>query len=166
MTEPFLNVLEDIDRDRAALVDLCLALGNLPDYSGEERAVGEAVVGWLQAGGIEAWLQFMSAESVNAVGLIRGSGDRVGGGRSLILNAHMDTQGARPAGGEAAEQALRGAWVEDARLFGRGLANDKAQLAAQMIAMRAIARSGLRLKEDLFLGASGQETWAPPGAHR
>ena len=164
MTEPFLNVLEDIDRDRAALVDLCLALGNLPDYSGEERAVGEAVVGWLQAGGIEAWLQFMSAESVNAVGLIRGSGDRAGGGRSLILNAHMDTQGARPAGGGAAEQALRGAWVEDARLFGRGLANDKAQLAAQMIAMRAIARSGSRLKEDLFLGASGQETWAPPGA--
>ena len=33
-----------------------------------------------------------------------------------------------------------------------------------MIAMRAIGRSGLRLKEDLFLGASGQETWAPPGA--
>ena len=73
MAEPFRAVLEAIESDRAALVDLCLTLGNLPDYSGEERAVGEAVVGWLQAGGIEAWLQVMSAESVNAVGLIHGS---------------------------------------------------------------------------------------------
>ena len=155
-------MLDGIEGDREALANLCLALGNLPDYSGEERQVGEAVVAWLREAGIEAWLQFMAPESVNAVGLIRGSGDRAGGGRSLILNAHMDTQGARPGGGEAAERQLRGAWIEDGKLFGRGVANDKAQLAAQMIAMRAIARTGLTLKEDLFLGATGQETWAPP----
>ncbi len=164
MEQEFQGVLDGIENDREALVDLCLTLGNLPDYSGEERQVGEAVVAWLHDVGIEARLQFMSAESVNAVGLIRGSGDRIGGGRSLILNAHIDTQGARPTGGEEAEKALRGAWVEDGRLFGRGLANDKAQLAAQMIAMRAVARSGLTLKEDLFLAGSGQETWAPPSA--
>lgn len=164
MEQEFQAVLDGIENDREALTGLCLALGNLPDYSGEERQVGEAVVAWLQDAGIEAWLQFMAAESVNAVGLIRGSGDRAGGGRSLILNAHMDTQGARPSGGEAAERRLRSAWIEDGLLFGRGLANDKAQLAAQMIAMRAIARSGIGLKEDLFLGATGQETWAPPSA--
>ncbi len=164
MEQDFQAVLDGIEGDREALAELCLALGNLPDYSGEERPVGEAIVAWLRDAGIEAWLQSMAPESVNAVGLIRGSGDRAGGGRSLILNAHIDTQGARPAGGEAAEQRLRGAWIEDGRVFGRGLANDKAQLAAQMIAMRAIARSGLTLKEDLFLGATGQETWAPPSA--
>ena len=164
MEQEFQAVLDGIEGDRPALAELCLALGNLPDYSGEERPVGEAIVAWLRAAGIEAWLQSMAPESVNAVGLIRGSGDRAGGGRSLILNAHIDTQGARPAGGEAAERRLRGAWIEDGRVFGRGLANDKAQLAAQMIAMRAIARSGLTLKEDLFLGATGQETWAPPSA--
>ena len=164
MEQDFQAVLDGIESDGQALVDLCLALGNLPDYSGEERQVGEAVVAWLHDAGIEAWLQFMAAESVNAIGLVRGSGDRAGGGRSLILNAHIDTQGARPAGGEDAERRLRGAWVEDGRLFGRGLANDKAQLAAQMIAMRAIAQSGITLKEDLYLAGSGQETSAPPVA--
>lgn len=164
MEQEFQAVLDGIEGDREALADLCLTLGNLPDYSGEERPVGEAVVAWLGEAGIEARLQFMAPESVNAIGLIRGTGDRAGGGRSLILNAHIDTQGARPAGGEAAERRLRGAWIEDDRLFGRGLANDKAQLAAQMIAMRAIVRSGLMLKEDLFLAGSGQETSAPPAA--
>ena len=164
MEQEFQAVLDGIEGDREALAELCLALGNLPDYSGEERQVGEAVVAWLHEAGIEARLQFMAAESVNAIGLVRGTGDRAGGGRSLILNAHIDTQGARPAGGEAAEQRLRGAWIEDGQVFGRGLANDKAQLAAQMIAMRAIVRSGLALKEDLFLAGSGQETSAPPAA--
>lgn len=156
------SVLECIDSDRQALADLCLSLGNLPDYSGEERAVGEAVVAWLGHAGIDGWLQHMSAESVNAVGLIRGAGDRSDGARSLILNAHMDTQGARPAGGDEAERHLRGARIKDGLLFGRGLANDKAQLAAEMIAMSAIVKAGVTLKEDLFLGATGQETWAPP----
>jgi len=109
VNQHFQAVLDGIESDGQALVDLCLALGNLPDYSGEERQVGEAVVAWLHDAGIEAWLQFMSAESVNAIGLVRGSGDRAGGGRSLILNAHIDTQGARPAGGEDAERRLRGA---------------------------------------------------------
>ncbi len=164
MEQEFQAVLDGIEGDREALAELCLTLGNLPDYSGEERQVGAAVVAWLHEAGIEARLQFMAAESVNAIGLIRGTGDRAGGGRSLILNAHIDTQGARPAGSEAAEQRLRGAWIEDGQVFGRGLANDKAQLAAQMIAMRAIVRSGLALKEDLFLAGSGQETSAPPAA--
>ena len=74
----------------------------------------------------------------------------------------MDTQGARPAGGAAAERELRGAWEEDGFLYGRGLANDKAQLAAQLVALRAIFRASVPLKEDLFVAATGQETWAPP----
>ena len=156
------GILDAIDGARRDLVDLCLHLGNLPDYSGEERAVGEAVVDWLKVDGIEAWLQQMSATSVNAVGVVRGSGDRDGGGRSLILNAHMDTQGARPAGGAPAERDLRGARAEDGLLYGRGLANDKAQVAAQLIAVRAIVRAGVALKEDLFVAATGQETGAPP----
>ncbi|MEQ8698956.1 MAG: M20/M25/M40 family metallo-hydrolase [Bauldia litoralis] len=162
MTQPADQIVTSIDDARQALIDLCLSLGNLPDYSGEERRVGEAVVDWLQAAGIEAWLQFMSEESVNAVGLIRGTGNRDSGGRSLILNAHMDTQGARPRGGDRSERDLRGAWLDGDQLFGRGIANDKGQLAAELIAMRAIATSGVRLKEDLFVAGTGQETWAPP----
>ncbi len=77
--------------------------------------------------------------------MLGGNGDRAAGGRSLILNAHMDTQGAPPAGGAASERRLRGARAEDGLLYGNGLANDKAQLASQLIALRAIVRAGVRL---------------------
>ena len=114
-----------IDADRQDLIDLCLQLGNARDYAGEELDVGKIVVRWLSDAGIEAFMQFISETSVNAVGVLRGSGDRDGGGRSLILNAHMDTQGSTPSGGEEVERRLRGAWAKDDLLYGGALANDQ-----------------------------------------
>ena len=156
------RVIEIVEGDTRDLIDLCLRLGNARDYAGEERDVGEAVASWLADAGIETRLQRISETSVNAVGMVRGTGDRAGGGRSLILNAHMDTQGAPPAGGAESERLLRGARAEDGLLYGNGLANDKAQLAAQMIALRAIVRAGLRLAETLYVTGVAQETSAPP----
>ena len=157
-------VLQAIDADRSDLIDLCLALGNLRDYSGEEREVGEAALAWLQAAGIESHLQSLPPDSVNLVGLLRGTGEREDGARSLIFNAHMDTQGGVPDGGPEAEREIRGAHEADDMLYGRGLANDKAQLAAEMIAIRAIKNAGVRLKEDLYVTGVAQETMAPPGS--
>ncbi len=158
------QVLNAIDDDRNDLVALCLSLGNLRDYPGEERAVGEAALAWLQEAGIEGHLQWLGADSVNLVGLLRGTGDRAGGGRSLIFNAHMDTQGGVPDGGPEAVRRIRGAFEAEGMLHGRGLANDKAQLAAEMIAVRAIKNAGVRLKEDLYVTGVAQETMAPPAA--
>lgn len=155
------SALSAIEEDRQDLIDLCLDLGNRRDYPGQERDVGEAVAGWLRAAGVSVRTQTLSQDSVNVIGTIRGTGDRAGGGRSLILNAHMDTQGAAPAGDEEIERKIRGAWTEDGLLYGRGLANDKAQLAAELIAARAIAASGVTLKEDLLVTAVAQETSAP-----
>ena len=154
-------VLAAIDADRQALVDLCLALGNQRDYPGHERDVGEAIADWLRGTGIEVRTQTLSYDSINVVGTISGIGDRDSGGRSLILNAHMDTQGDEPLGGEKIEKEIRGAWTKDGLLYGRGLANDKAQLAAIMIAARAIAAADITLKEDLIVTAVAQETSAP-----
>ena len=162
MTEPSAveRVLKVLDGDQQDLIDLCLSIGNLSDYSGHERASGEAVVTWLQDAGIDAWLQHISDDSVNAVGVLRG-GDQEDAGRSLIFNAHLDTQGTVPAGGEEAEQRIRGAWLEGDLLYGQGLANDKAQLAAEMLAMRAIKKAGAELTADLFVTGVAQETSAP-----
>jgi acetylornithine deacetylase/succinyl-diaminopimelate desuccinylase-like protein len=159
-------VIESIDVDRQALIDLCLSLGNLRDYPGHESDVGDAVADWLSNAGISVRKQTLSYESINVVGMIRGVGDRKSGGRSLILNAHMDTQGDEPASGEEVEKEIRGAWTEDGLLYGRGLANDKAQLAATLIAARAVATANIALKEDLFVTAVAQETSAPRGARR
>lgn len=154
-------VLSAIESDRKDLIDLCLDLGNRRDYPGHERDVGEAVARWLRDAGLSVRTQTLSETSVNVIGTIRGTGDREGGGRSLILNTHMDTQGAAPEGDEETERKIRGAWTEDGLLFGRGLANDKAQLAAELIAARAIAAMGATLKEDLLVTAVAQETSAP-----
>ena len=155
------RVLAIIDDDRGDLVDLCLALGNLRDYSGNERAVGEAVVEWLREADIDAWLQQIEETSVNAIGVLRGTDAERRNGHSLILNAHMDTQGIAPKGGESVERKIRGAWRDGELLYGQGLANDKAQLAAEMIAARAIRKSGIGLRADLFVTGVAQETSAP-----
>ena len=105
-------VLEQIEGSRQALTDLCLELGNLPDTPGHESLVGKAVSRWLDYAGISARTQTISEESINVIGIVRGTGDRAGGGRSLILNAHMDTQGAEPEGDDAVRHRLRGAWVK------------------------------------------------------
>lgn len=155
------SVLERIENSRQALIDLCLELGNLPDMPGHERPVGEAVAEWLRESGIPVRTQTISEHSVNIIGTIRGNGDRAGGGRSLILNAHMDTQGTEPEGDEELRTRVRGAWIENDMLYGRALANDKAQLAAELIAARAIADCRVALRENLYVTAVAQETSAP-----
>ncbi len=154
------KITQIVDADRQDLIDLCLHLGNLPDFAGHERPVAEAVVAWLQAAGFKAFLQPITADSANAVGVLAGTGDRTAGGRSLILNAHMDTEGCRPSGGPEVEQRLRGAWHEGDLLFGKSIANDKAQLCAQLIGARAIKNSGTKLKGDLIVTGVAQETGA------
>lgn len=156
------RIFEIVDGQRQELVDLCLGLGNARDYAGDEIEVAQAVEAWLAEAGIETRVQRIDRTSANAVGILRGSGDRSTSARSLILNAHMDTQGAAPAAGEDEERRLRGAHEQDGLLFGNGLANDKAQLAAQMIAVRAIVQAGIRLRETLYVTGVAQETGAPP----
>lgn len=150
-------LLTMIDADREDLVELCLHLGNTPSPHGKERNVGEEVVAWLRKNGMDAGLQSITEQSVNAVGTIPGTGN----GTSLILNAHMDT--GKELGPEAteAERKIEGAWVEGDLIFGKGVINDKAQLCAFMIAARAIKRAGFRLKGDLTITGVAFETGAP-----
>ena len=148
---------EIIDDDRQDLVQLCLELGNIPSPHAGEKALGEAVVGWLGRNGIEAFLQWITDHSVNAVGVIRGSG----GGSSLILNAHMDTGPELPADASEADVRMEGAWVDGDLVFGKGLINDKAQLCAFMVAARALKKVGVVLCGDLYVTGVAFETGEP-----
>lgn len=151
------ELLELIEKDREELVDLCLRLGNTASPHAKERRVGEAVIDWLKKNGINAFLQFITEESVNAVGVIPGSGD----GASLIFNAHMDTGPELGPGASAAEKKIEGAWVDGDLIFGKGVINDKAQLCALMIAVRALKKAGIRLKGDLTITGVAFETGSP-----
>jgi acetylornithine deacetylase len=79
-----------------------------------------------------------------------------GGGRTLVLNAHMDTVGvagmADPFGGR----------VEGGRLYGRGAVDMKGSLAACMAAAAALAGRGLA--GDVVLAAVADEENASIGA--
>src|SRR2546430_15717160 len=87
----------------------------------------------------------------SVVGVLRGSG----GGRSLMLNAHMDTVGA---GGMKSAFTPE---VRDGRVYGRGAYDMKASLAAIM-ATASKARS-LKLKGDLIITAVADEEVASTG---
>lgn len=87
----------------------------------------------------------------SVVGVVRGSG----GGRSLMLNAHMDTVGA---GGMARPFAPE---VREGRVYGRGAYDMKGSLAAIMLAAREAA--GMRLRGDVIVAAVADEEVASLG---
>jgi acetylornithine deacetylase/succinyl-diaminopimelate desuccinylase-like protein len=151
------KLIELIDKEKNNLVALCLQFGNTPSHHAKERKLGEAVLQWLDAAAIKGELQFITDESVNAVATLSGAAN----GKSLIWNAHMDT--GPELGPEATEdeKKLETAWIDGDMLFGKGMINDKAQLCAFMIAMRAIKQSGIKLKGDLTLTAVAFETGNP-----
>jgi len=151
------NLIQAIGEQESELVNLCLQLGNTPSFHAQERKLGEAVLRWLGAAGIKGELQFITSDSVNAVATLSGSGD----GKSLIWNAHMDTGPELGPDASDDEKKLETAWIDGDMLFGKGMINDKAQLCAFMIAMRAIKQSGIKLKGDLTLTAVAFETGAP-----
>ena len=116
-----------------------------------EAEVAAFVAQWLERAGLEV-------EVVEPVpGRPSGDRDRArdGGGRSLLLNAHLDTVGT-----EAMETPFD-ARVEDGRLYGRGSYDMKGALAAAMLALADAARSGLA--GDVILTAVADEELASVG---
>jgi acetylornithine deacetylase len=89
----------------------------------------------------------------NVVGILRGEG----GGRSLILNGHIDTVSAEPVSSWK-HDPFRGE-IEGNVIYGRGAADDKGNLAAAIMAVKALRETGLRLKGDVMLeSVVGEET--------
>ncbi len=81
-----------------------------------------------------------------------------GGGRSLMLNGHVDTVGVETMDDPFAAR------VEKGRLFGRGAYDMKAGLTACLAAARALREDGVELAGDLWLSAVADEEDASAGA--
>jgi acetylornithine deacetylase/succinyl-diaminopimelate desuccinylase family protein len=126
---------------------------NYPGLDPAEHLGGEARVSRLLAEhyrniGCEVDVFAAAPGRENAVGVLRGAG----GGRSLILNGHVDVVPPGP----AADWRFGDPWsgrVADGRLYGRGACDMKGGLLAQAFAARAVAESGIRLQGDLILEA-------------
>jgi acetylornithine deacetylase len=117
-----------------------------------EAEIASFVAGWLRERGLEVTLQETGrAGRANVIAVVRGTG----GGRSLMLNAHMDTVGV--AGMQAAFEPV----IHGGRLFGRGSMDTKGALAAFMAA--AAAARGMKLRGDVILTAVADEEYASAG---
>ncbi|MDI9639518.1 ArgE/DapE family deacylase [Geitlerinema splendidum] len=81
----------------------------------------------------------------NTVGVLNGAG----GGRSLILNGHVDVV---PTGPEHLWQhgAWSGAYI-DGRVYGRGSADMKGGVVANIVAAMALQTAGIRLRGSLII---------------
>lgn len=119
-----------------------------PDIpAGEEEAYALFVAGKLEAMGFEVKKYASQSKRPNIVGVLKGEG----GGPSLMINDHLDTYPAveperwDKCGGDPFKATRHGDWI-----YGRGTSDTRANLAASLLAVKAVLDSGVRLKGDLI----------------
>lgn len=135
----------------AALVRLDSTNPSLVPGGAGETHIAQFVVAWLASRGIPAELIEAVPGRPSVVARVRGTG----GGRSLLLCAHLDTVGT-----EGMDAPFEPA-VRDGRLYGRGAYDMKAGLAASLLALEDASRSALR--GDVVLTAVADEEHASLG---
>jgi len=114
---------------------------------GGERTIALFVADWCAAHGFE--VEIVGGERASVIARRRGSG----GGRSLLVNGHLDTVGVA---GMAAPFEPR---IEDGRLYGRGAYDMKGAVAALLLAVA----DAPELRGDIVLTAVADEELASIG---
>jgi len=118
-----------------------------PDGKGEAE-LGAYVAEKLKELGLEVTVSEVAPGRVNTVGILKG----FGGGKSLLLNAHLDTVGV-----EGMTIDPFGSELKDGRIYGRGSQDMKASLAAMITAVKALRDSDTSLRGDLLITAVADE---------
>jgi acetylornithine deacetylase len=135
----------------AALVAIDSTNPDLVPGGAGEVEIARFVAGWLESAGLDVELRELSPRRANVMAIARGSG----GGRTLMLNAHMDVVGAGDMGEPWTPR------MDGTRLYGRGAYDMKASLAAIMLAGRDAAKRDLR--GDVMITAVADEEYASIG---
>ena len=137
-------------RDEVVALAQALIRLDTSNPPGNETPAAELLAGHLRAAGAECELLGPDPARLNLVARVRGRGE----GPSVMLMAHTDVVPA-PADGWTEEPF--GGTVRDGRLYGRGAADMKGELAARAVALAEYARSGERPAGDLVLVAEADE---------
>ena len=143
-----MNALERLLSDLVAIDSMNPDL--VPGAAGE-AAIAAFIADWLRAAGLEVRVEEVQPGRPNVIGIARGSG----GGRSLLLNGHIDTVGVT---GMSEPFIPR---VRDGRLYGRGAYDMKSGVAACMVA--AVEAAKLKLRGDVIVTAVIDEEYAGMG---
>jgi acetylornithine deacetylase len=156
------QVWDHIDRKQEEVVDFLRQLIAIPSVTGDEGAIQGFIAQKARDMPLSVNLFEPDEEALRkhpaALPISRGYAGRPnviavlkgqGGGRSLLLNGHVDVI---PAGAEGAWEF--GPWsgaIRDGKIYGRGASDMKAGLAAMTMAVDAIVKTGTRLKGDVIL---------------
>jgi acetylornithine deacetylase/succinyl-diaminopimelate desuccinylase-like protein len=116
----------------------------VPDGSGEQT-IASYIADWLSDTPAEVDLIEIGSGRPNVVARLRGNGG-AGGGRTLCLNAHMDTVGYEGWPEDALVPRVRGN-----RMVGLGASDDKAGCATLMLTLRQLAQTAPCLHGDLLV---------------
>jgi acetylornithine deacetylase len=143
-----MNELEQLLSD---LVSINSINPDLVPGSPGEAEIAHYIADWLKLANLEVELVESVTGRPNVVGIAHGTG----GGKTLLLNGHMDTVGV--AGMPDAHQPR----IADGRLYGRGSYDMKSGLAACMIAVAEARKQ--RLRGDVIFTAVIDEEYASLG---
>jgi acetylornithine deacetylase/succinyl-diaminopimelate desuccinylase-like protein len=138
-----------IQVDRRSLIETASDLVNISSPTGEEHGVADYLARVFHELGLQIQWQEVEEGRPNVVGTWRGTG----GGKTLMLNGHMDTSysGREPwLGGRGFRPEAR---VEGDHLYGLGISNMKGALACYVEAVRALQADGVRLRGDVLIAA-------------
>lgn len=136
-------------------VSLCQALVGIDSAvpgSGAARGPGEVeiaqyIASWLEHRGIEThWIEPTKGRP-SVVGIVRGTG----GGKSIMLNGHIDTVTTESYEGDP----LSGTII-DGKLYGRGAADMKCGVAAILVALAKAKQNPLK-GDVIFTGVADEE---------
>jgi len=124
---------------------------------GNETKAAEYLKTVFDAEGIPAQTFALDATRANIVARLKGSGSK----RPILILAHTDVVGVQRAKWPVDPF---GAVLQDGYIWGRGSVDDKDKVAANLMVMLLLKRSGARLDRDvIFLAESGEEGTTGPG---
>lgn len=164
MSDTETRVLAAIDRLEPAYRMLLQALVRTPSPVGAEGAAQALVADRMHEIGLDVDVFDVDASTLSSVhgfnaspadyagrpcvvGRLAGAG----GGRSLVLNAHIDTVPVETP--EAWTFPPYGGVIENERLYGRGAADDKAGIVECLLVAHAFREAGIELAGDLVLAS-------------
>ncbi len=136
------RLLEAAGREMDGLISFAQRLIRTPSLSGQEAAVAVLVEAEMRSLGYD---EVTRDAAGNVIGVMRGRGE----GGTVMLNGHMDHVDPGPP--EAWEYPPYEGVVAEGRLHGRGAADMKGSLAAQVYSVAVLRRAGMLPAGDVLV---------------
>jgi acetylornithine deacetylase len=109
---------------------------------------------YMQEMGLVVEYQDLGNNRMNTIGIWKGKG----GGKSIMLNGHLDTVGVEGMTIDPLDPVLK-----DGKVFGRGSQDMKGGVAAMVMAVKTLIDAGVRLKGDVMITCVADEEYGSIG---